>query len=93
MAGPASFPKGMPSGVSSSREFRRELVAARSGRQLPASWIRAWRELESKAQTDAAAREVHRRQIENKHGKDLRPAFGVILLVAGLLLAGWMTLT
>jgi hypothetical protein len=93
MAGTSTFPNGMPSGVSTSREFRRELAAARAGRQLPADWIRAWRVLESQVQTDPAARKTHRRQLEGEHGKDLRPAFGFVLLGAGLLLAGWMTFT
>lgn len=93
MAGSATFPKGMPDGVSSGREFRRELERARTGHALPVAWVQAWRELESSVETDAAARKAHRRQLEEKHGRDLGPAFGAALLGAGLLLAGWMTLT
>lgn len=93
MAGTADFPKGMPSGVSTSRELRREMVASRTGQQLPAAWVRAWREVESQVQTEPEARKAHRRQIEDKYGNDLQPAFGFVLLGAGLLLAGWMTLT
>lgn len=93
MAGSAAFPKGMPEGVSSSRDFRRELERARTGHALPVAWVQAWRELESRVETDATARKAHRRQLEEKHGRDVGPAFGVVLLGAGLLLAGWMTLT
>ena len=93
MAGSATFPKGMPAGVSAAREFRRDLAAARTGRQLPAGWVRAWRGLESQEATDTEARRAHRRQIEAKHGRDLRPVFGVALLGTGLLLGAWMGLT
>ena len=93
MAGSATFPKGMPAGVSAAREFRRDLAAARTGQQLPAGWVSAWRELESQAATDREVRKAHRRQIEAKHGRDLRPAFGIALLGTGLLLGAWMGLT
>ena len=59
MAGSATFPKGMPAGVSTTREFRRDVAAARTGQQLPADWVRAWRELESQAATDTEAPRGH----------------------------------
>ena len=90
MAGSAIFPKGMPAGVSAAREFRRGLAAARTGQQLPVDWVRAWRELESQAATDAEARRAHRRQIEAKHGRDLRPSLGYLLISIGVLLGAWV---
>lgn len=93
MAGPATFPNGMPAGVSNKRGFRQSLAAARTGQPLPEAWVRAWRELESQSQTDKEARMAHRRQLEAKHGRDWRPTVGFVLLGAGFLLAGWMTLT
>jgi hypothetical protein len=93
MAGSASFPKGMPSGVSTGRAFRRELAGSRTGQQLPGDWVRAWRELESQVQKEPEARKAHRRQLEEKHGRDLRPVVGAAMLGTGLLLAAWMVVT
>lgn len=92
IAGSAEFPKGMPTGVCSRRDFRRMMAEGFSGSELNAAWWSAWHQLESAVSRDRKAVKAHREQLQHRFGRDFRPTAGWVMMASGILLAAWFYL-
>ena len=86
IAGPSEWPKGMPEGVVRKRALARELRSGGSNEAAPAEWAAAWSALKQQACTDKAARQAHLAQLRERHGRDLRPVVGAVIMGFGVLL-------
>ena len=92
IAGSAEFPKGMPKGTCTRREFHRRIKAGPSGGEVAPSWMAAWREIEKHGRQDSGAVRAHRKQLEKRFGRDSRPAIGIAMILTGVLVTGWFYL-
>lgn len=92
IAGSAKFPKGMPEGTCTRREFHRRIKAGSSGGEVAPSLRKAWHEIEKHSRQDSGAVRAHRKQLEKRFGCDSRPATGGAMILAGVLVAGWFYL-
>ena len=77
----ATFPKGLPKGVSRLRDLKRDLGSLKSDDMTSLAHAAAWERLAQSARTDSSARKAHREALWERKGRDSRP------LVAGFLLA------
>ncbi len=83
----ASFPKGLPEGVSQVHTLRDDLANLRRGR-VPAAIVRAWKILLTHARTDRAARRAHRRGLRARFGLDSRARHALTLLMLAVICTG-----
>lgn len=86
VAGSATFPKGQPEGVYRPSELIRRVRSETDGASVPASWSGSWNELKRVARQDQEARQAHRRQLEERFGRDFRLPVGLALAAAGVVL-------
>ena len=83
----ASFPQGLPDGVSQLHKLRDDLASLRRGR-APAAIAIAWRTLLTQARTDRKARRAHRRGLRARFGWDRRARTAFVLLLLAAVSAG-----
>jgi hypothetical protein len=77
----ASFPNGLPKGVSHLKDIRRDLADLADGTEVPSDYAIPWGRLKATARTDKDARKAHLAGVRQKKGGGFRPQTAAMLLV------------
>jgi len=85
----ARFTHAQPPNVYSPAQFMRTLRQSKSSTQVPSAWLQAWEKLQAECRQDRQARQQHRQQISERHGRDKRQTIGMALLLAGTAITAW----
>ena len=82
----ARFPKGVPEGVTQTKDLVRALKAEIGAGDIPPALRAKWEALGHRIRTGKEARKAHREGLQRKQGKSLRKPVALALLGAGV---GW----